>query len=234
MKKIILSLTFSLLCFGQAHAETQWSSYSLTYLNGSDYEVGDPDREVLTFEYAAGTSWGSLFTFFDRLESSNGFTETYGEFSPRVRMMSFDEGGFLQAISASGTIEVGQGFTHYLYGIGSDWSVPGFSYFNVDLYRRNNDGGESNWQTTVVWGIPFAIGNSKWLYDGFMDWTSEVDDDNRAASMNLTSQLKWDIGHHFGMSTPLYVGVEYVYWTNKFGIDGVDERNANLLVKWHL
>lgn len=233
MRKIIsIFLLTTLAC--QVNAETVWSSYSVTYLNGSDYEVDDPKREVLTFEYAASTTWGNVFTFFDRLESENGTTETYGEFSPRYNILTFSEDGFVQSLSASGTLEVGQGFTHYLYGVGANFKVPGFTYLNIDLYRRNNHAGEDNWQSTLVWGIPFSIGGSEWLYDGFMDWSSAISEQNQSASMNLTSQLKWNLGSHLGLSTPLYVGMEYVYWTNKFGISGVDERNANLLIKWHL
>jgi len=36
-----------------------------------------------------------------------------------------------------------------------------------------------------------------------------------------------------GYDNKLYVGVEYVMWTNKFHVDGVDEENANLLIKAH-
>lgn len=38
----------------------------------------------------------------------------------------------------------------------------------------------------------------------------------------------------FGLDTGrLDVGIEYVYWKNKFGADRQNERNANLLVQCH-
>ena len=51
--------------------------------------------------------------------------------------------------------------------------------------------------------------------------------------MNLTSQLKYNLAEHLNLKTNFFVGFEYVYWQNKFGIDGVDEKNLNLLAKYH-
>lgn len=216
-----------------AQADVLWSDFSLSYLNGSHYEVGDTDREVATFEYVTGTSWGGMFMFIDRLHSDNGDKETYGEFSPKFTLLEFDQSSWVKSISAASTIEIGEDFTHYLYGVGAGFKPVGFNYLNVDLYRRNNDSGKDNWQTTITWAVPFEVASSEWLFDGFLDWSSAIGEQGTAASMNWTSQLKWNLAPYVGLKSPLYVGMEYVFWNNKFGIQGVDERNANLLLKWH-
>jgi nucleoside-specific outer membrane channel protein Tsx len=97
----------------------------------------------------------------------------------------------------------------------------------VNFYHRNNDQGDNNYQTTLVWGLPLG----PLYYDGFIDYATS--NDNKSTSMNFTSQLKYDLAPFLGISSKLYLGLEYVYWQNKFGIDGVDEKNANLLVKYH-
>lgn len=214
-----------------AAAEQYWSDVSLTYLNGSDYEVGDPDRQVLTLEYVSGYSWGKLFSFADRLESDNGDTETYIEVSPEVYLTEFND-GWIANITASGTAEIGDGFTHYLYGVGVAFNAPGFSYLELDAYRRNNDGFANNYQLTATWGLPFSIGDTQFLYDGFIDYASGISGVG-PASMNFTSQLKWNIGPYFSLENPLYVGLEYVYWRNKYYLDGVNEKNPNLLIRYH-
>ena len=57
---------------------------------------------------------------------------------------------------------------------------------------------------------------------------------DRVSGFNFTPQIKYNIGPMLGMkSGRLDVGMEYVYWKNKFGQSGQDEKNANLLVKWH-
>lgn len=218
-----------------AQAKTVWSDFSVSLLKGSDYEVGDNDRKVMTFEYTSGNSWGGQFLFIDRLESSNGDNETYGEWSPKIKISEFDA-GFIKNAYLAGTVEMGafsgasgftNSFTNYLVGFGTDLNIPNFSYASLSLYHRNNDQGDNGYQATVVWGLPIG----PLFYDGFMDLATSTD--TNETSMNLTSQLKYDIAPHVGLDSKLYLGIEYVYWQNKFGIDGVDEKNVNLLVKYH-
>ncbi|MBN0987816.1 DUF5020 family protein [Amphritea pacifica] len=218
-----------------ASAEMLWSSFSLTYLNGSDYEVGDPDRQVVTVEHASGHSWGDNFFFLDRLESDNGNSENYMELSPRLSLSSLTGNdlsfGPVKDVLLAGTWESGEGFDNFLAGVGVSLDVPGFQYFNANLYRANNDKSSNDTQLTLTWGLPFALSDEEFLYDGFIDWTTSESD--KASEMNFTSQLKWNAGKLIGTKAPVYVGVEYAYWNNKFGIDGVDERNPALLLKWH-
>lgn len=227
-------LTGAILC-SPASAEQLWSSFSLTYLNGSDYEVGDDDRQVITVEHASGHSWGDNFFFLDRLKSSNGYTENYMELSPRLSLgnltgldLSF---GPVKDLLLAGTWESGEGFDNYLGGVGVSLDVPGFRYFNANLYQVNNENKDDDQQLTLTWGLPFELGSAEFLYDGFLDWSTAESD--HASEMNFTSQLKWNAGKLFGTKAPVYVGVEYAYWNNKFGIEGVDERNPSLLLKWH-
>lgn len=218
-----------------ASAEQLWSSFSLTYLNGSEYEVGDDDRQVVTVEHASGHSWGDNFFFLDRLKSSDGYTENYMELSPRLSLGSLSgrdlSFGPVQDLLLAGTWESGEGFDNYLAGIGASLDLPGFRYFNVNLYQVNNENKDDDQQLTLTWGLPFELGSAEFLYDGFLDWSTAESD--HASEMNFTSQLKWNAGKLFGAKSPVYVGVEYAHWNNKFGIKGVDERNPSLLLKWH-
>lgn len=216
-------------------AKTLWSDFSVSYLNGSNYEVGDEKRQVVTFEHVTGTTWGDSFLFVDRLESDNGDNETYGEWSPRFKVTSL-ENSVVTDLYVATTVEMGtfngkggfsNSFTNYLVGIGAKISIPHTKFFNVNLYHRNNEQGENNYQATLVWSVPLG----DFVYDGFADITNSTDD--QEASMNFTSQLKYNLGAKLGFDTPLYVGVEYAYWVNKFGIKDVDEKNASLLVKYH-
>lgn len=230
----LVSLT-ALLLSTSVPAKMLYSDFSVSYLNGNNYEVGDNKRQIVTFEHVAGTSWGDSFSFIDRLESSNGDKEIYGEFSPRFKITDFQNSP-IKALYVATTIEYGNfsshdgygtSLTNYLYGVGAGLNVPYFDYFNINMYYRNNEHGGNSYQTTLTWGLPLG----PLYYDGFVDYATARDTGD--AQMNLTSQLKYDLGPALNLDTRFYVGIEYVYWINKFGIDGVDENNLNFLLKYH-
>ena len=239
MKALILAS----LCAGCSlplQAEVLWQDVSVTYLNGSNCRVDGPDKQVLTFEHAAGTSWGDSFFFFDHLRADNGGRSNYAEWSPRLSLGKLSNTelkyGIVKDVLFTSTVEMSSLQTNFLYGVATDLSVPGFNYFNLNFYRRNNDGVADNWQLTTTWAIPFSLCELQFLYDGFLDWSSATAD--QSASMNMTSQLKWALHPLLNMKSKLYVGVEYVYWRNKYGIADslafrTDESNVNLLVKAH-
>lgn len=215
-----------LLMIPVSNAEVLWSDFSATFLKGSNYKVGDDNRTVFTFEHAAGYRWGDSFLFIDRLHSSNGDRETYAEFSPRILLSSYSN-DFIENIYLSTTAEVGENFTNYLLGIGTNLKIPNFIYFKANLYHKNNDLGDNTIQSTLSWAVPIG----PLMYDGFMDYVASTD--TSSSSMNLTSQLKYDMSDFFNLKSKFYIGVEYAYWINKFGIDGIDEKNVNLLIKFH-
>lgn len=222
-----------------------WTDLSVTYLKGHHYQVGDPDRQVITLEVAAGRDWGDSFLFVDRLDSDNGSKETYFEWGARYSLQPYFS--IIQSIPylhdvllagqwESGTLSTDQfsnRFDNTLWGLGFSWSVPGFKYFNTNIYQRNNEQSKNNQQLTITFAYPITVHNLRFLVDGFWDITNKTDD-NSSASSNLTTQWKWDVGHSL-WSKPhqLYLGIEYAYWRNKFNLKNVDEKNSNLLLKWH-
>lgn len=251
-----------LLCIPFAHlrAEAAWQDFSVTLLRGTGYTVDyslrsdDSTRDVITVEYAAGYAWGDLFTFVDRL-ASDRHQELYWELQPRVALTpwlgeantpvgpvedyflattlevaNFDDPDSLSASSGS--------FTNVLVGLGISWNVPGFRYMHSNVYRAINEAEANDYQLTLAWARPFVFGEHRFLYDGFIDWSSSARD--HRASLNWTSQLKHDAGALWDSPETLYWGIEYVYWRNKFGIGNTtsgmqtNESNINLLVKLHL
>ena len=161
MKALILTL----LCAGCSlplQAEVLWQDVSVTYLNGSNYRVDGPDKQVLTFEHAAGTSWGDSFFFFDHLRADNGKRSNYAEWSPRLSLGKLSNAelkyGIVKDLLFTSTVEMSSLQTNFLYGVATDLTVPGFNYFKLNFYRRNNDGVADNWQLTTTWAIPFSLG----------------------------------------------------------------------------
>ena len=212
---------------GAASAETFFYDNSVSVLYGQDYELGeDSDRAVVTFEHFSANSWGDIFVFGDRLMNqrnevndrnfnSDG-SETYIEVAPRFKVSNFDS-GIVKNLYVATTWEMSEFADDLLIGLGTDFNVPGFQNLSVNAYQRLNDDGDNNYQTTAVWGVPFAIAGQNFMFDGFWDWATGTSN-GKAATSNFTYQLKWDAAQIFGASNKVYVGIEHAIWDNKYQI----------------
>ena len=207
---------------GAASAETFFYDNSVSVLYGQSYEVIESDQAVVTFEHFSANSWGDIFVFADRLMSTgdenSDATETYIEVAPRFKVSDFDS-GFVKNLYVATTWEMSEGEDNLLIGLGTDFNVPGFQNLSLNAYQRLNDNYENNYQTTLVWGVPFAIAGQNFMFDGFWDWATATDKDDKAATSNFTYQLKWDASQVIGTDNKVYVGIEHAVWDNKFGIE---------------
>ena len=247
-------LTLAIFC-SPSRAETLWTKNTIALLSGNDFRVNsspesdDSERIIVTLEHASGHSWGDIYFFLDRFESSDNAGGIYAEVTPRWSIgdaIGWENDGFIKDLLLAGTLERSSKdtapgrddtFTNVLVGLGGSLDMPGFNFFNANIFRAKNENQNDDWQLTMTWSIDGAIGNSQWLYDGFIDWSSAADD--HRASIAWVSQLKLDLGKYWGKPEKVYAGIEYVYWHNKFGIKhnefgfATHERNVNLLLKLH-
>lgn len=261
MSRFALGLSLAAtLASGQALAADllQWQDNSLTYLNGIDFKVDPPKQQTVTFEHASGWSIGDLFIFVDGIkyntEATNGAGDGhtfYGEISPRLSLgkisgadLSF---GPVKDVLLAATYEFGEDdVDSYLLGPAVDLDIPGFDYFQLNTYLRTTDGrrdGDNVWQITPVWSYTIPVGDSDLVIDGFMDWVVD-NDDSYHANLHFNPQIKYDLAKAMGWGKRFYVGVEYDYWSDKYGIDdngfvgseilgGTDQSAISLLAKAH-
>jgi nucleoside-specific outer membrane channel protein Tsx len=236
----------------------QWHDNSLTYLAGRDYTVNPHQQQTLTFEHANGWKYGDTFLFVD-VTAFNGEADPgvggltwYGEFAPRFSLGKLSGralvAGPVKDVLLATAYEFGEGDVEsWLVGPGIDLAVPGFDYVQLNVYRRHPryGDGDAQWQVTPVWAWTVPVGRSDLLVDGFVDWV--VDNDRgRHAHLHFNPQVKYDLGKAMGWGgKTVYVGVEYDYWKNKFGIDddgvlgrdvlgGTNQNTASVLLKVHL
>lgn len=261
MSRFALGLSLAAtLASGQVLAADllQWQDNSLTYLNGIDFKVDPPKQQTVTFEHVSGWSFGDLFVFVDGIkyntEATNGAGDGhsfYGEISPRLSLgkisgadLSF---GPVKDVLLAATYEFGEDDVEsYLLGPAVDLNIPGFDYFQLNTYLRTTDGrrdGDNVWQITPVWSYTIPVGDSDLVIDGFMDWVVD-NDDSYHANLHFNPQIKYDLAKAMGWGKRFYVGVEYDYWSDKYGIDdngfvgseilgGTDQSAISLLAKAH-
>lgn len=256
-----------------------WQDNSLSYLYGENFQRMNFNAEeqrtqtTFTFEHASGWAWGDLFYFLDyvradNLQSRGNFDNGnfrqhekdafyYMEFSPRLSLSWLSgrqlAAGPIKDVFAAFTYEKGTGGPgpeNYLYGLGLDWAIPGFTYFKSNLYRvkinnhvffneRDRNGYAT--QLTLTAAYPLSIGRQDFVIDGFVDWRAPSREAGTQTSLGSSIQIKWDAGKAlFGEGRRLYVGTELNLWHNKYGVipvdgstDGFDQTAVQALVKYH-
>lgn len=230
------------------NAEVFFSNNSISYLkNLNDFEVlTNDDINVFTFEHVSAHHWGDAFFFVDRInadeDSQNAeFSETYGEASVRFSLSNLLDTDLdnevIKDYFIATTYEFSSNtfgsFDNYLIGLGASWNLPGFAFFNTNIYQANNEEVDNDTQLTVTYGYPFSIGEQNFMIDGYIDWSSSADD--HKADFHFNPQLRWDVWNNFGKPNFVELGVEYSYWVNKYGIQGLDdESTVSALVKIHM
>lgn len=237
----------------------QWQDNSLSYLDGRDFTVQPARQQTLTLEHVDGWKYGDNFLFVDvtrfngGTDAGTGASAWYGEFAPRLSLGKIAGRpvgvGPVKDVLLAMAYEFGEGPVEtWLVGPGIDLDIPGLDYLQLNVYRRQpRDGraGDGQWQVTPAWAWTLPVGRSDVLVDGFIDWVVDNRDGNHA-HLHFNPQVKYDLGKAAGWGEKtVYVGVEYDYWKNKFGIDhdgylgrevlgGTDQNTASLLVKVHL
>lgn len=234
--KHIYALLILVLLPATAQAQLlEWQSNNVQLLHGSTFELNDdPVQTTFTFEHANGWKYGDNFFYLDyNLDQSEDIN---AEFSPRLsagKILGKDlSHGIFQDILLSGTYEKARRFEAFLYGVGVDLNIPGFSFFQTNWYIRDNpDANGTGAQTTWVWSRPFQIAGQKMTFDGYFDY---ADYEEGVSNFFTQPQLLLDIGHATGLAPEgkAFAGIEYRYWHNKFGVDGVTEIAPQGLVKF--
>lgn len=233
---ITLLAVYSTTAFAGA---AQWQTSNVELLFGSGYELGDNSRSTFTFEYANGWKYGDNYFFLDVVnpfrDGQNSTNDLYAEFSPRLSIgkitgknMGF---AFVKDVLLAGTVEMGQYSHNLLYGVGFSLDLPKFAFADINIYIRDNPNESGNtYQVTPVWALPFTVGSAKMLFEGFADIAGS--EGNTEFNIDFQPRLLLDVGNFWNAPDALWAGVEYIYWHNKFGVDGVDESLPQAMVKW--
>jgi len=242
-----------------AQAEQFWADNSVTVLHSADYldpfapaNDNKDEATVLTIEHASGHDWGDVFFFMDRISGKGdreNLSETYSELSPRFSLsnmtgMDLKAGPITDVLLAttyemnsfveSGAFVESGEQDNFLYGVGLNWDLPGFAFFQTNVFYADNEYSKDDVQLTVVYGVPFAVAGVDMMFDGYIDWSSAEAD--HASDFHFNPQLRADVGKFVGITkSKLEVGIEYSYWSNKFGVNTDENESAvSGLIKYHL
>lgn len=235
----------------------EFATTNIQYLHGTNYADFNPnggfshddESDIVTIEHFNVWKYGDNFIFVDITNPTgdgDGFGTTgktsgsfYAEISPRLslgKILGKDlSWGLIQDVLFTSTLEIPESPVKqtWLYGAAVDLKLPGFQFFQVNWYIRDNQasGIDTGQQVTLAWGAPFKLGPVPLVFEGFFDyaWGEDPLKDN----IITAPRLLVDVGELAGVGAgKLQAGVEYQIWRNKFGISGMDEDVAQAMIKW--
>lgn len=232
----IVSL-FSLPCFASESDFIDWHSTNIQLLRGSHYQLGDDSRTVMTVEYANSWRYGDFYIFGDQVWPDSGSSTYYYEPTLRFslkKMLNTDySDGLVKDVLLAVNVEKPKGQSgRRLLGLAVDLNMKGFRFFKTMLFSRNNpDLAGDTYQLTVAWNYPFKIQGVSFLAEGFTDLAGS--EGVTVANQLLVPRLLMNVTDVFGLTeSTLWAGIEWQYWHNKFGVDGVTESVPQLQVKY--
>ncbi len=232
------------LALGNTVQAADWSAANAQYLYGDGYELGDVSMAIFTFEYAAGTKNWDVFFFLDVTNPVDTGTAHYAEFSPRFSLNPITGAPLAFWIAKdtmlSTTLEMGDGVRATLVGVGFPLKLPGFAFADFNLYARKSERDfvttqtDTGGQITLDWLLPFKLGPLDLAFEGFFDWAFGESGGSAPKEDNIITapRLLVDVGKMFGAPGKFQAGIEYQFWVNKFGVDGVNEDVPQAMVKW--
>lgn len=218
---------------------SSWQSTNIQYLYGGGFKLGSKDRSTITVEHANIWKYGDNYFSLDvtdpEIDRKGSRTGLYAEFSPRFSIGKITNTNlafpFVKDVLVATTLEMGEGFHNYLYGIGLSLNLPKFDFADLNVYVRNDPNLKgTTYQVTPAWKLPFTIGSAKLTFEGFADIVGSEGYSN--FSIDAQPALLLDVGNFWSVPDSLYVGTEVIYWHNKFGVKGVEEIVPQVKVKW--
>lgn len=227
--------------------------------NGNPSQAPEFSKTIITLQHASGYAYGRNFFFVDMAKSDsddNNLSDVYGEYYHTLSLTKVSgkdwSKNFLKDIGLTAGINYGSKNGAFganpkilLLGPTFDLNLPGFAFFNVDVLAYHDTGTfsgfgggrlcgsvDTTYQITPAWKLPFALGNAKFSFEGFVD---VIGSHGTCSNQVLTQpQLRWDVGNHLGKPDTVFLGFEYQYWRNKFGIHGRTESFPQVMLSWKL
>lgn len=232
------TLFLLLLCLISSTYAAKWSETTVSYLSGDGYKTAADEKEqyeIMTLQHASGWEYGDNFFFTDisKLNSKNisNYTEITSRFSSS-KILKQEYTGIIKDYLLALNLETPTGIKRtQLYGLGLDLNLDFLDFLQVNFFIRddmNTDGTSS--QVTLVWKKSWEMVTQKFIFQGFLDYTTEEGDSaNKKESYLLAQpQFVWVATNNF------HIGVEQQFWSNKFGIKDLDESLTQLLLTWSL
>jgi hypothetical protein len=239
--KIFLSVPLSTLLIALSAHAADWQQTNLQFLHGNEYRKANGDlysKSMLTVEHASTWAYGSNFFFFDiSSPDTEDNTTYYGEISPafsavKTGLLKAPE-TFIKDVLWQLNFELPSAPAKKanLTGVTIEWKDLGMDYLATQfLYRDTPAVDGHTGQFTLVWNKKFGSESFPMEFSGFLDWAGQ--EGTLADTLQTQPGLYWDLARKTAQKVPIKIGIEYLYWQNKYGIKGLLESLPQAKLTW--
>ena len=256
--KFAILLVLSPLLGSVALAQETWG-FSVSSINaryGANFQepgiADDVPKNIFTFENTAAGRWWSSYLFVDVLrswsEADANAKEVYGEWYPSLSLRALagkaPSKGLLRDITLTVGLNTGVRSTGpspfaVLPGATFAFNVPGFTFVSVGAFAyidrgrfqgQPSDCQATTYQITPSFSLPFRVGAARLKLDGFVDFIGKHA--NCEAMVLTEPRLTVDLSAAWEKPGHVYVGVDWLYWHNKYGISGLTDKVLLPVVVW--
>lgn len=214
----------------------------------------DVPKNIFTFENTAAGRWWSSYLFVDVLrswsEADANAKEVYGEWYPTLSFRGLSgrerSKGLLADVGLTVGLNTGVRSTGpspfaVLPGLTFTLNVPGFDFLAVNTVAyidrgrfqgQPTDCTATAFQLTPSWSLPINAGKTRLKVNGFLDFTTRHA--NCEMQILTTPRVILDLSAYWQKPGVLYVGFDWLYWHNKYGISGLKDNLVLPVLVWIL
>jgi len=182
--------------------------------NAFIYDTVDAEKTTLTFEHFRTFEYGDFFMFIDAMEGEkfNGAKSSlYSEFAPRLSLSKLTNRdltlGIFRDIYLATQYNIGEDYSAYLWGVGTDIALSGLKFLNLNLYHKSeNIFAKDTFQITAAYETQSYFNMH---LNGFIDITQR--------DFNTHNQLLYDVATHLGIKEKFFAGAEWIFYEFKEG-----------------
>jgi len=223
---------------------------------------GETKNTVTTFQHASNWKYGDNFFFIDQTTArptsdsnaaggKNFYAEWYSNFSLGAITGADLSFGPVKDIGAVIGVNYNPDLnaTYALPGITFALDLPGFAFATLNTSAvilasdAGNAGGvtdeDTRFMVDFAWAYPFKIGSTSWSIEGHLEYMTSTDQTAFGntgpveAHILFQPQVRLDVGELIGTpSNRLFAGIEYQYWSNKYGTDFLEDNTVQFLAVW--
>jgi nucleoside-specific outer membrane channel protein Tsx len=193
---------------------------------------------TVTIEHAGEWEYVNNFFFVDMASAnfaSDKEYKIYGEWAPKISLCKVTDSDlsffFVKDIRIAGELNQGDNFRALNIGLGLALEIPTFTFFDLNLFHRDDNFNDPTAQLTLDWQSRFSVFKAPLIFEGFFDYYGN----DYGTEIVTQPHLLLDGKLFSDKLETLHAGFEFYYYKSSatpWRSERINELVLQLMVKW--